>query len=246
MPGIKVDMGKVKIPNFGEEMVTEGLDGLRDRLKEYKNMGAKFTKWRAVYNVGNGKPSRVAIESNCHNLALYAAFAQEVGLVPIVEPEVLMAGDHTIEETARATATVLEFLFSELFDHKVVLEATLLKTNMIVSGKENPKQREPEEIAEWTVRVMKEAVSVAVPSVVFLSGGLSPVESTQFLDKVNELGPHPWELNFSFGRALQEPVLEAWQGKDENVEEAQKAFIKRARLNSLALRGEYESSMEDS
>jgi fructose-bisphosphate aldolase, class I len=245
IPGIKVDKGKVDFPNFPGEKLTQGLDGLRDRFSEYKKLGARFAKWRSVIAIGENLPNRPVISANMKNMAIYAAFCQEAGIVPIVEPEVLMKGGHGIKKCEEVTRKTLELLFNELFDHKVVLEAIILKVNLIVPGKDSGKKLSPTEIGEYTVRVMKEAVSVAVPSVVFLSGGLSPIKSTQYLDAVNKLGPHPWELNFSFGRALQEPVLAAWRGKDENVEAAQREFLKRAKLNSLALKGEYDTSMED-
>lgn len=243
--GIKVDAGVVDFPNFPGEKLTQGLDGLSKHLEEYKDLGARFAKWRAVIAIDENTPNRPVISANMKNTAIYAAFCQEAGIVPIVEPEVLMSGGHDIKRCEDVTRMTLEMLFSELFDHKVILEATILKVNLIVSGKDNPNKLSSEKIAEHTVRVMKEAVSVAIPSIVFLSGGLTPEESTKYLDAVNKLGPHPWEFNFSFGRALQEPVLAAWQGKDENIGAAQREFLKRARLNSLALRGEYNASMED-
>jgi fructose-bisphosphate aldolase class I len=245
MPGIKVDEGKVDFPNFPGEMFIRGLDGLGERFKEYRKMGARFSKWRAVIPVGDGSVARPALNANMKNLAIYASFAQNADIVPIVEPEVLINGSHDTDQCEKVTRNTLEVLFNELYDHEVILEALILKVNMIVPGKDNSEKLTPKEIAEHTVRVMKESVSVAVPSVVYLSGGLSPVQSTEYLDAINELGPHPWELNFSFGRALQEPVLEMWQGKDENIEVAQKEFLKRARLNSLALRGEYKREMEN-
>lgn len=245
MPGIKVDEGKVDFPNFPWEKYTKGLDGLDKRFIEYGKKGARFSKWRAVIPVRDGSAVRQALNANMKNLAIYASFAQNADIVPIVEPEVLIDGGHDIAQCEKVTRKTLEILFNELFDYKVVLEALILKVNMIVSGKDNPNKNTPEEIAEHTVRVLKESVPIAVPSVVFLSGGLSPTQSTEYLSAINKLGPHPWELNFSFGRALQEPVLEAWKGKDENVEVAQRAFLKRARLNSLALRGEYRKEMEN-
>ncbi|MBN1168587.1 fructose-bisphosphate aldolase class I [Candidatus Woesebacteria bacterium] len=245
MTGIKVDKGKVDFPNFPKEKLTKGLDGLEEKLEEYRELGARFSKWRAVIPVGGGSVARPALTANMKNLAIYAAFAQNAEIVPIVEPEVLIDGDHSVEKCEKVTRNTLEVLFTELYDYKVILEGLILKVNMIVPGRDNPNKLSPKEIAEHTVRVMKDSVSVAVPSVVYLSGGLSPVQSTEYLDAINKLGPHPWELNFSFGRALQEPVLEAWQGKDENIEIAQREFIKRAKLNSLALKGEYRSEMEN-
>ncbi|MGC9352082.1 MAG: class I fructose-bisphosphate aldolase, partial [Sulfurovum sp.] len=245
MTGIKVDKGKVDLPNFPGEKFTKGLDGLDERFEEYRKLGARFSKWRAVIPVGDGSVARPALTANMKNLAIYAAFAQNADIVPIVEPEVLIEGDHDADMCEKVTRNTLEILFNELYDHKVMLEGLILKVNMIVPGKDNPHKLSPKEIAEHTVRVMKESVSVAVPSVVYLSGGLTPTQSTLYLDAINELGPHPWELNFSFGRALQEPVLDAWQGKDENIESAQRVFLKRARLNSLALKGEYKKEMED-
>lgn len=244
-PGIKVDMGKSEMANFPGDFVTEGLDGLRERLKEYKKMGAKFAKWRATYSISDSNPSGTLITSNAENLARYAALCQEQGIVPIVEPEVLMDGKHDITRSETMTTKVLEMLFERLFDHRVVLEGVILKSNMIHPGKDSGKRENNKAIAEFTERVMKRVVSVAVPSVVFLSGGMTPAESTQHLEAINELGPHPWKLNFSFGRALQQTVLKAWGGKDENIRAAQKELLKRAKLNSLALRGEYKKEMEN-
>lgn len=244
MPGIKLDKGKVPMPNFPGEEITEGLDGLSERIAEYKAMGARFAKWRTVYTISDQTPTSTCMKSNAEVQARYAASCQEQGIVPIVEPEVLMEGGHTIERCAEVTTEVLTKVFEKLADHKVILEATIIKANMVVPGKDNSQKADIKKIAEMTVSTMKKAISVAIPSIVFLSGGLSPEDSTAYLDAINELGPHPWELNFSFGRALQEPVLEAWQGKDENIPIAQKEFLKRAKLNSLALRGEYKKEME--
>ena len=242
--GIKVDKGAKALANYPGEKITEGLDGLRDRCKEYYDLGARFTKWRAVITIGDGIPTRFCIDANAHALARYAALSQEAGLVPIVEPEVLMDGSHTIEVCEHVTVTTLESLYFHLKAHKVPLEGTLLKPNMVLSGKECPVQAGVEEVAEATVRALKKAVPAAVPGIVFLSGGQSAEEATAHLSAMNALGSFPWELSFSYGRALQAPALDAWGGKPENVPAGQQAYYKRAKLNGAARYGKYSADME--
>ncbi len=244
IPGIKVDKGAKALANYPGEKITEGLDGLRDRCKEYYNLGARFTKWRAVIAIGDGMPTRFCIDANAHALARYAALSQEAGLVPIVEPEVLMDGPHTIEVCEHVTVTALEALYFHLKAHKVQLKGTLLKPNMVLSGKECPVQAGVEEVAEATVRTLKKAVPAAVPGIVFLSGGQSAEEATAHLSAMNAMGSFPWELSFSYGRALQAPPLDAWAGKAENVSAAQQAYYKRAKLNGAARYGKYTADME--
>ncbi|MDD5557370.1 MAG: fructose-bisphosphate aldolase class I [bacterium] len=245
VPGIKVDRGTGALAFFPSEKVTEGLDGLRARLEEYRNLGARFTKWRAVITIlGDAIPSRFCIEANAQALARFAALSQEAGLTPIVEPEVLMDGDHTIDRCEEVTLASLSAVFARLRDHRVALEGILLKPNMVLSGKECPRQAGPAEVAEYTIRTFLRVVPAAVPGIVFLSGGQSPEEATRNLNALNQCGRRPWELSFSFGRALQQPVLAAWRGKAENAAAAQKAFHQRARLNSLARHGKYSPDME--
>jgi len=247
IPGIKVDMGKAEMANFPGEMITRGLDDLRQRLKEYVELGAKFTKWRAVIKIGKNMPSLTCIHSNAENLARFAALSQEAGLVSIVEPEVLMDGDHDIERCREITASTIQNVFSFLKDHKVDYTGMLLKPNMILPGKESSKKTSLSEIATSTLEIFKSTTDSRVPGLVFLSGGQSPEEATQNLNEINKIrGDAPWQLSFSFGRALQRSVLEAWKGKDENIGIAQKEFLKRARLNSLAREGKYEPSFENS
>lgn len=247
IPGIKVDMGKVPMPLSSDEWISEGLDGLRDRLKEYKDLGAKFAKWRAAIVIsGDYAPSAGCLNSNIDSLARYSAFCQEVGIVPIVEPEVLMDGSHDAQRCANVTTRTLKALFAELFDHQIYLDGLILKVNMVLPGKDSGQTMDDEEIARNTIRVMSDAVSVAIPGIVFLSGGQTPTESTSRLNEINKIRSESWNLSFSYGRALQETVINAWQGKDENIEIAQKEFLKRAKLNSLAVKGEYDSSMESS
>jgi len=244
-PGIKVDTGKVSMPLSPDEWVTEGLDGLRSRLKEYKDLGVKFAKWRAVIVInGDYAPSAGCLNSNIDSLARYAGYCQEVGIVPIVEPEVLMDGDHDLKRCADVTTRTLKSLFAELFDHQVYLDGLVLKINMILPGKKNDQKFSDEEVAKETLKIMESAVSVSIPGIVFLSGGQTPQESTSRLNKMNKIGAMSWAISFSYGRALQETVLSKWEGKDENIEAAQNEFLKRSRLNSLATKGEYESSME--
>jgi fructose-bisphosphate aldolase, class I len=244
IPGIKVDKGAKPLAGAEGEKVTEGLDGLRERLEEYRELGAKFTKWRAVIDIGEGIPSAYAIHVNAHALARFAALSQEAGLVPIVEPEVMMEGDHTIERCYEVTEATLEAVFNELFSQRVVYEGMLLKPNMVLSGKECPTQAGPEEVAESTVRCFRSVVPAAVPGIVFLSGGQSDEQATANLNALNRIGPHPWELSFSYGRALQAPALKAWRGDEANVAAGQEAFAHRARLNGAARSGDYTPDME--
>ena len=242
--GIKVDKGTSALAGFPGELVTEGLDGLRARLAEYVTMGARFAKWRAVISIAAGRPTTTCIESNAHGLARYAALSQEAGLVPVVEPEVLMDGTHSIERCAEVTAATLRAVYEHLASHRVVLGASLLKPNMVLAGKDCPDQASPEEIAEATIAVLKQTVPAAVPGIVFLSGGQSDEEATVRLDAMNRRGPAPWELSFSFGRALQAPVLRAWAGDDANRDQAQAAFLHRAAMNGAARHGSYRPDME--
>ena len=245
VPGIKVDRGTVPLAGFPDEVVTEGLDGLRARLEEYVALGARFAKWRAVIHIGEGRPTATCLEANAHALARYAALAQEVGLVPIVEPEVLMDGGHDIECCAEATVATLRAVYEQLARHRVVLEASLLKPNMVLPGEECPYRAGPEEVADATVRAMRQAVPAAVPGIVFLSGGQSDQEATLHLDALNRRAPQPWELSFSFGRALQAPVLQAWAGDDAHRDAAQAALRRRAAMNGAARRGDYRPEMEE-
>ena len=244
-PGIKVDKGAKNLAGFNCEKITEGLDSLRLRLAEYKEMGAKFAKWRAVVPIGHGLPTRFGLEANAHALARYAALCQEAGLVPIVEPEVLMDGDHDIQRCFNVTAETLKRVYAALFEHCVYLEGTLLKPNMVLSGKNYPIQDEPEEVAQATLRCFRQVVPAAVPGIVFLSGGQSSVQATENLNAINALGKQPWELSFSFGRALQEDALKAWQGSSGNKKDVQNAFFHRARCNSAARNGTYIRAMEE-
>lgn len=244
IPGIKVDGGTKPLAGFPGEVVTEGLDGLRARFEEYAAMGAAFAKWRAVIRIGEGRPTAACIAANAHALARYAALAQESGLTPVVEPEVLMDGSHDLPRCAEVTLETLRVVYSALAEQRVVLEATLLKPNMVVPGNAAPEQASDEEIADTTLRVLREAVPAAVPGIVFLSGGMSDEEATARLDALNRRTPQPWQLSFSFGRALQGPVLRAWAGQDANRDKAQEALMQRARLNSAARHGEYRPGME--
>jgi fructose-bisphosphate aldolase class I len=244
MPGIKVDKGPVDLPEFPGEVVTEGLDGLRGRVKEYKDLGAKFAKWRAVISIGNGIPTYTCLEANAYALARYAALCQEGGLVPIVEPEVLLDGSHTIERCQEVTEQTLKVTFTALFLHRVYLEGMILKPSMVVSGKDCPQQAGVEEVAERTTRCLKRTVPAAVPGIAFLSGGQSAERATEHLNAMNAMGPHPWELSFSYARALQDPALKAWKGEPGNVAAAQKIFYHRAKCNSAARSGNYTKQME--
>ncbi len=244
MPGIKVDKGPVDIPGFSGEVVTEGLDGLRGRLKEYRELGAKFAKWRAVITIGDGIPTYTCLEANAHALARYAALCQEGGIVPIVEPEVLLDGNHPIERCHEVTEQTLKITFTELFLQRVHLEGMILKPSMVVSGKDNPRQAGVEEVAERTIRCLKRTVPAAVPGIAFLSGGQSAVSATEHLNAMNKIGPHPWQVSFSYARALQDPALKAWKGEGANVAAAQKIFYHRAKMNSAARSGSYTAQLE--
>jgi fructose-bisphosphate aldolase, class I len=249
IPGIKVDAGAKPLAFSEDETVTEGLDGLRERLAEYRDLGAKFAKWRATYSIdtaskGGRRPTQYCIDVNAHALARYAALCQEAGIVPIVEPEVLMDGDHTIDESFQVTSRVLDAVFAELFAQRVAPEGILLKPNMVLSGYGASTQASVEEVADHTVRCFRITVPAAVPGIVFLSGGQSDELATAHLNAMNKLGPHPWQLSFSYGRALQAPALKAWSGKAENVAAGQAAYLKRARLNGAARDGSYTADME--
>ena len=244
IPGIKVDTGAKALAGFPGETVTEGLDGLRDRLAEYAALGAKFAKWRAVIHIGEGIPSDYALSANAHALARYAALCQEAGIVPIVEPEVLMDGDHGIERCEEVTAATLDFVFAEQKAHKVALEGIVLKPNMVISGTEASNRADPQEVAEATLRCLKAHVPGEVPGIAFLSGGQTAEEATVHLGLMNQMGDLPWELSFSYGRALQAPALAAWQGDEANFAAGQVALFKRAKLNSLAHLGKYEIARE--
>src|SRR5947208_12302281 len=226
--GIEVDKGAKAMANFPGEKITEGLDGLRDRLAEYRQLGARFAKWRAVIAIGDGIPTRSCIEANAEALARYAALCQEGDLVPIVEAEVLMDGDHTIERYFEVTEQTLRSVFNSLAEHRIVLEGILLKPNMVLSGKDCPQQASVQEVAEATVRCLKHVVPEAVPGIVFISGGQTDQQATEHLNAMNRLPDLPWQLSFSFGRALQAPVLKAWKGEPANVASAQQAFHHRA------------------
>src|SRR5881409_403589 len=244
IPGIKVDKGAKAMANFPKEKITEGLDGLRERLAEYRKLGARFAKWRAVISIGDNIPTRTCIDANAEALARYAALCQEGDLVPIVEPEVLMDGTHTIERYFEVTEQTLRSVFNALAAHRVVLEGMLLKPNMVLSGKDCPQQASVQEVAEATVRCMKRVVPAAVPGLVFLSGGQSDLQATEHLNAMNQLPDLPWQLSFSFGRALQAPVLKAWKGDAANLPAAQQAFHHRALCNSKARFGKYSQEME--
>lgn len=244
MPGIKVDKGPVNIPFFPNETVTEGLDGLRARVKEYKELGAKFAKWRAVITIGDGIPTYNCLQENAHALARYAALCQEGGIVPIVEPEVLLDGNHTVERCEEVTTETLRITFNALMEQHVHLEGMILKPSMVVSGKDNPRQAGVDEVAERTIRTLKRTVPGAVPGIAFLSGGQSPESSTEHLNRMNQLGKHPWQVSFSFARALQDPALKSWKGESGNVAAAQRIFYHRAKMNSAARTGSYSAAME--
>lgn len=244
VPGIKVDAGKIPLAHAPGDEITQGLDGLAKRVEAYRQQGARFAKWRAVYHIADRLPSRLAMETNAEGLARYAAICQESGVVPIVEPEVLLDGDHTMEHCAETTEAVLHAVFHALHRHRVVLEHMLLKPSMVLPGKENARKALPAEVAEWTIHVLRRTVPAAVPGVYFLSGGQTPREATANLDAMNRLGPQPWHLRFSYGRALQDPVLRAWRGQPANASVAQQALLARARCNSAASQGRYEAAME--
>lgn len=244
IPGIKVDTGTKPLAGYPNETITEGLDGLRERLAEYHELGARFAKWRAVIDIGNGIPSQFAIDANAHALARYAALCQEANIVPIVEPEALMDGSHTIERCEEVTRATLTSVFQQLYSHRVHLEGMILKPNMVISGKKCSTRADAQEVAERTVRTLKRHVPSAVPGIAFLSGGQGSAEATEHLSLMNKLGPVPWELTFSYGRALQDEALRAWGGKSDTYAAGQKAFFRRAKLNGLARTGNYSSKQE--
>ena len=244
IPGIKVDKGAKQLANSDDEKITEGLDGLRDSLKEYYELGARFAKWRAVITIGEDIPTAYCISANAHALARYAALCQEQGLVPIVEPEILMNGDHTIEESYQLTTETLYTVFYELAAQGVELEGMVLKPNMVLSGYDCSEQASVKEVAEMTVDCFFNTVPAAVPGIAFLSGGQSDELATAHLNAMNQIDGTPWNLTFSYGRALQAPALKAWSGRAENIPTAQEALMKRAIFNGLATKGEYSSDME--
>jgi fructose-bisphosphate aldolase, class I len=246
LPGIKVDKGTKPLPNCPGEVVTEGLDGLRERLVEYRTLGAKFAKWRAVIDVGqvHSLPSYTCVRANAHALARYAGLCQDEAIVPIVEPEVLMDGGHDVDRCVEVTRWVLKETFQELFLNRVALEGMVLKPNMAVSGKKCAKRASVEEVAEKTVRLLKECVPAAVPGIAFLSGGQSDEDATAHLDAMHRMGPLPWRLSFSYGRALQHSPQQTWSGKPENVAAAQRAFSHRAMMNGLASMGQWKPDLE--
>ncbi len=244
IPGIKVDTGAKPLALTDGETITEGLDGLRDRLEEYRELGARFAKWRATYAIAPDKPSEYCVWTNAHALARYAALCQEAGLVPIVEPEVLQDGTHTIAESRVATGRVLQGVYTELHDQRVDFRGTLLKPNMVLSGYEASDRASVDEVAQVTLECFYKHVPAAVPGIVFLSGGQSDEDATAHLNAMNSRGPHPWQLSFSYGRALQAPALKAWAGKAENIEAAQRAYYHRAKMNGAARTGMYAPEME--
>ena len=245
VPGIKVDKGKISLAGAPGDEVTQGLDGLAERLKIYKGQGARFAKWREVYAIGERNPTRLGIDANAEMLARYAAVCQEEGFVPIVEPEVLIDGDHSLERCLEVTEAVLHAVFHALYRHRVTLEYIVLKPSMVLPGKLHASQATPDQIGAATVKVLRRTVPAAVPSINFLSGGLGPIEATANLNAMNALFSRlPWELSFSYGRALQQPVLQAWAGRAENKPAAQQALYRRAELNGLARYGKYSPEME--
>jgi fructose-bisphosphate aldolase class I len=244
IPGIKVDEGAKPLALADGETVTEGLDGLRARLEEYRGLGARFAKWRATYSITDTLPSDYCIWTNAHALARYAALCEEAGIVPIVEPEVLMDGTHTIERAHHVTSRVLDAVYTELFDQRVDVFGTLLKPNMVLSGYDAPDRAGTDEVAEWSLKCYYKHVPAAVPGIVFLSGGQSDEDATAHLNAMNARGPHPWQLSFSYGRALQAPAIKAWNGKPENVEAGQRAYYHRAKMNGAARTGVYAPEME--
>jgi len=244
LPGIKVDKGVQPLAMCPNEVITEGLDGLRQRLIEYRGLGAKFAKWRAVIDIGEDIPSYACIMTNAHALARYAALCQDEGIVPIVEPEVLMDGDHDIDRCHAITEWTLKTVFEQLYDQRVALEGIVLKPNMVIAGKKCSKQASVDEVAEKTVKVLKARVPAAVPGIAFLSGGQSDADATAHLDAMNKSGGLPWKLTFSYGRALQAAPQKAWSGKPENVAAAQRAFAHRAMMNGLASLGQWKQDLE--
>jgi fructose-bisphosphate aldolase class I len=244
IPGIKVDTGAKPLAGFPGETVTEGLDGLRERLAEYRELGARFAKWRATIIIGDGTPTDFAILANGHAMARYGALCQEADIVPIVEPEILMDGDHDLEACEDATGRTLDALFAQIREHRIDLPGTLLKVNMIVPGKGSPNQVDDRSIAEATLRTLTAHVPTEVPGVVFLSGGMSDEEATSRLNEMNRIGGFPWQLSFSYGRALQHPALEAWGGDRSRVAQGQAALAHRAKMNGLARSGDYDPALE--
>jgi fructose-bisphosphate aldolase, class I len=243
IPGIKVDQGAKALPNAEGETVTEGLDGLRERLNEYRELGARFTKWRAVITIGAEIPSDYCIWTNAHALARYAGLSQEAGLVPIVEPEVLMDGDHSIERCYSVTSRTLQAVFTELYDQRIDFEGMLLKPNMVLAGKDRGVDP-PDTVADVTLKCFRRVVPASVPGIVFLSGGQGDEQATANLNAMNARGPHPWQLSFSFGRALQAPALKAWSGAADQVPAGQEAYLHRAKMNGLARSGSYSAERE--
>ena len=246
VPGIKVDMGAKALAGFPGETITEGLDGLRERLAEYYKLGARFAKWRAVIDIGAGIPTQYAIDANAAALARYATLCQEAGIVPIVEPEVLMDGAHNLQRCEEVTNVVLDSVFAHLFAARVFLEGMVLKPNMVIAGKKSSEKAGADQVAEATVRTLKRRVPSAVPGIAFLSGGQGPAEATLHLSLMNAAGGLPWALTFSYGRALQENALSAWGGKPAGYAGGQQALFVRAKLNGLAAVGAYKGSMESS
>jgi len=245
IPGIKVDKGTTPLAKSPGELVTDGLDGLRARLAEYHQLGARFAKWRAVIDIGDGIPSQYCIDVNAHALARYAALCQEEGIVPIVEPEVLMDGSHSLEQCSTVTTATLHTVFETLIAQRVELDGMLLKPNMVIPGKKFAGGKaSPQEVAEATIACFREVVPAAVPGIVFLSGGQGDEEATANLDAINKIGPHPWQLSFSYGRALQHAALVAWKGEDANASAAQAAFLHRAKMNGLARDGKWTEAAE--
>lgn len=244
VPGVKVDKGLILLPNTKDEQVTQGLDGLPERLADYKAKGARFAKWRAVYAISNTTPSILAIQTNAEILARYAAICQAQGIVPIVEPEVLIDGDHTIARCEEVSEPVFQAVFEALYRHRVSLEHIILKPSMVISGKTCSQKAGVQQVAEATLRVLKRTVPSAVPTINFLSGGQSSEQATAHLDAMNKMGPLPWNLSFSYARALQDYAMKTWKGDAKNVAAAQKEFYKRAKLNSLAATGKYSEAME--
>ncbi len=245
LPGIKVDAGAKDLALHSGEKVTEGLDGLRERLAEYSNFGAKFAKWRAVITIGKNMPSSACIQANAHAMARYAALCQEAGIVPIVEPEVLIDGDHSIEQCYEASVAILKKTFEELAGQDVMLEGTILKASMVIAGKSAVKQSTVEEVAKETLRALKETVPANLAGIVFLSGGQGDEQATEHLNAMNSAGKHPWPLSFSYARAIQNPVLKLWaENPSANVPKAQETLLFRSRMNSLATQGKYSSEME--
>jgi fructose-bisphosphate aldolase class I len=245
IPGIKVDKGTTKLAKSPDELVTDGLDGLRDRLIEYRGLGARFAKWRAVITIGEHIPSRLCLDLNAHALARYAALCQEEDIVPIVEPEVLMDGNHSLERCYQVTCDTLHRVFDALYDQRVEFDGMLLKPNMVIPGKGHSSYPvSPETVADATLSCFRMTVPAAVPGIVFLSGGQGDEEATANLNAMNAKGPHPWQLSFSYGRALQAPSLKAWKGDDANINAGQAAYLHRAHMNSLARTGAYSADAE--